>query len=164
MSISDVLVVMDNGVVKQIGSPVEIYEQPNDTFVANFIGHINFFEGTVHKLSGNEMVFRTDHGDLVTEPPALQVSVGERLKAVVRPESIRIARQDHQVKAGRNIIEGYVANNMYIGATTRYTIVVGEQMIYVDEADPQYRGILSKGDKARLVLKDTLHLLPLHKG
>ena len=43
MSISDLLVVMDQGVVKQIGPPVEVYEKPVDEFVANFVGHINFF-------------------------------------------------------------------------------------------------------------------------
>lgn len=159
MSISDVLVVMDNGIVKQIGSPTEIYEKPTDEFVANFVGYINFFDGTVDKLSGDEMVFRTEHGNLIIKQPALPELLGKHLKAVVRPESIRIFRQDDPADSAKNIIDGRVVSNMYIGATIRYTIAVGEQLVYVDEADPQYRGILNKGEKARLVLKDGLHLL-----
>jgi hypothetical protein len=50
--------------------------------------------------------------------------------------------------AGKNVIEGYVVSNMYIGAIIRYTIAVGDQMVYVDEVDPQYCGILQNGDKA----------------
>ena len=159
MSISDILVVMDNGIVKQIGSPTEIYERPVDEFVANFVGYINFFTGTVYRLSEDEMIFRTEHGDLTIQKPPAQVSVGDRLKAVIRPESIGIARPDHQTEAARNVIEGCVVGNMYIGAIIRYTIAVGDQMVYVDEADPQYHGILQKGDKAQLIIKDTLHLL-----
>ena len=159
LSISDILVVMDNGIVKQIGSSTEIYERPIDEFVANFVGHINFFAGTVYRLSGDEMIFRTEHGDLTIQQPPMQVSPGDRLKAVIRPESIGIARPGHQADAGKNVIEGCVVSNMYIGSTIRYTIAVGDQMVYVDEADPQYSGILQKGDKAQLILKDALHLL-----
>jgi ABC-type Fe3+/spermidine/putrescine transport system ATPase subunit len=159
MSISDILVVMDNGIVKQVGSPTEIYERPIDEFVANFIGHINFFAGTVYRLSGDEMIFRTEHGDLTIQQPPMQLSPGDRLKAVIRPESIRLARPYHQTDAGKNVIEGCVVSNMYIGSIIRYTIALGDQMVYVDEADPQYHGILQKGDKAQLILKDALHLL-----
>ncbi len=159
MSISDILVVMNKGVVKQVGSPTEIYERPTDEFVANFVGHINFFDGTVVSLSGEKMIFRTEHGELTIKQPPLKVAPGDRLKAVVRPESIRIARPDHPADATNNIIEGRVVSNMYIGAITRYTITAGDQVIYVDEADPQYRGILQKGDNVRLVLKDAIHLL-----
>jgi len=89
----------------------------------------------------------------------MKVSPGDRLKAVIRPESIRLARQDHQMDAGKNVIEGCVVSNMYIGSIIRYTIALGDQIVYVDEADPQYHGILQKGDKAQLILKDALHLL-----
>ena len=159
MSISDVLVVMDNGIVKQIGSPTEIYEQPVDEFVANFVGYINFIDGAAHNVSGDEFVFKTNHGDLSIKNPKLPVSEGEALKAVVRPESISIDRRDDLTEHTSNTIEGYVVNEMYIGATIRYTIAVGNQMVYVDESDPQYRGILQNGDKAQLILKDTLHFL-----
>ena len=159
MSISDILVVMDNGIVKQIGPPTEIYERPVDEFVANFVGHINFFKGTADDITTDEMTFKTGHGDLTIQKPSFTVSPGDRLKAVVRPESINIVRPGSQVDTGKNVIIGRIESSMYIGAIMRYTFSIGDQIIYVDEADPQYRGIFQEGDNASLVLKDTIHML-----
>ena len=159
MSISDILVVMDNGVVKQVGSPTDVYVRPVDRFVANFIGHINFIEGKVGDISGEKMIFRTEHGDFRIQPPHFEVSPGDKLEAVVRPESIAIARQDLPPDSDVNVIEGRIESGMYIGAIMRYTVAAGDQIIYVDESDPQYRGILNEGDKASLVLKHTIHML-----
>ena len=159
MSISDVLVVMDNGIVKQIGSPTDIYERPVDEFVANFVGHINFFEGRVIEVSGADMTFSTDHGDLVIRRPAFEVAPGERLKAVVRPESIGIVKAGSASRKEQNVLHGVIASGMYIGSIMRYTVAVGDRTVYVDESDPQYAGILAEGEPAELVLKQSIHML-----
>jgi ABC-type Fe3+/spermidine/putrescine transport system ATPase subunit len=90
MSISDLLLVMDQGVVKQIGSPTQIYEKPADEFVANFIGHINFFSGEVVALSGEEMTLQIPQGKLKVKRPSFPVSPNDKVKLVVRPESIHL--------------------------------------------------------------------------
>ena len=159
MSISDVLVVMDKGIVKQIGSPTEIYERPVDEFVANFVGHINFFEGDVSGMSGDDMTFSTQHGELVIRRPSFEVSPGDRLKAVVRPESIGIVKPGSLTHETGNVIKGTIASGMYIGSIMRYSVVVGKQTVYVDEADPQHAGILTEGEPADLVLKRSIHML-----
>ena len=159
MSISDVLVVMDDGIVKQIGPPTEIYERPVDIFVANFVGHINFFDGEVTDISEKKIIFRTEHGDLKIEPPQFDLSVGDRLKAVVRPESISIAGFESKIDNKVNILEGIVESFMYIGSIVRYTITVGGRTLYLDEADPQYLGIFKEGEKVKLILKDRIHML-----
>lgn len=81
MSISDILMVMDSGIVKQIGPPTEIYERPIDEFVANFVGYINLLEGEVTDISEEKITFRTKHGDLKIELSEFDLSVGDRLKA-----------------------------------------------------------------------------------
>ena len=159
MSISDVLVVMDNGIVKQIGSPTAIYERPVDEFVANFVGHINFFEGQVTAVSAERMTFSTDHGELLVRRPAFAVAAGDRLKAVVRPESIEILKAGAASGEEKNVIRGVIASGMYIGSIMRYSVSVGDRKVYVDESDPQYAGILAEGEPADLVLKHTLHML-----
>jgi ABC-type sugar transport system ATPase subunit len=50
MSISDRLLVLNDGVIQQIGSPIEIYEQPANEFIAGFVGYVNFLEGTVDAI------------------------------------------------------------------------------------------------------------------
>jgi len=159
MSISDLLVVMDNGIVKQIGSPNEVYEYPIDDFVANFIGHINFFPGEVTDISGDEMTFKTSQGKLKVELPPFKVSVGDRLKAVIRPESIDIADAETELSDEGNVIEGRIDIAMYIGSIIRYTITAGDQTLYVDESDPQYKRILRDGEKAKLILRKRVHML-----
>ena len=159
MSISDVLVVMDDGIVKQIGPPTEIYERPVDIFVANFVGHINFFNGEVTDISEKKIIFRTEHGNLKIEPPQFDLSVGDRLKAVVRPESISIAGFESKIDDKVNVLKGIVESFMYIGSIVRYTITVGSRTLYLDEADPQYLGIFKEGEQVKLILKDRIHML-----
>ena len=162
MSLSDQLVVMDQGVVKQIGSPTEIYETPVDEFVARFIGHINFLPGEVTDIRGGRITFKTCHGDWSVAQPPFPVSLGDRIKAVVRPESIGICASDERrSERESNIICGRVEFAMYIGAIIRYTVMCGEQMIYIDETDPQYTGILKEGTEVRLSFKDRIHMLKL---
>ena len=162
MSLSDQLVVMDQGVVKQIGSPTEIYETPVDEFVARFIGHINFLPGEVTDIRGGRITFKTCHGDWSVAQPPFPVSLGDRIKAVVRPESIGICASDERrCERESNVICGRVEFAMYIGAIIRYTVMCGEEMIYIDETDPQYTGILKEGTGVRLSFKDRIHMLKL---
>jgi ABC-type Fe3+/spermidine/putrescine transport system ATPase subunit len=161
MSISDLLVVMDHGVVKQIGHPTEIYEKPLDEFVANFVGHINFFDGEVTAVHGNQMTFHTRCGALTIEHPGFKLSVGDRLKAVIRPESILVARFDAEIDHAMNIFEGVIDASMYVGSTRRYTVMVRGKRVYLDESDPQYKRIFNEGEKVQLILKTRIHMLPV---
>ena len=160
MSISDLLVVMEAARVKQIGTPTEIYERPKDRFVANFVGHINFFNGTVSEIASGQMALATKSGVLKIQSPDFPVSMGEKLTAVVRPESIDIARTDSPVDQADNILEGEVETAMYIGSVMRYSISLkGGKTVYLDESDPQYRGLFQEGEAVRLIFKNRLHLL-----
>jgi iron(III) transport system ATP-binding protein len=158
MSISDLLVVMDQGIVKQVGSPTEIYEKPADEFVANFVGHINFFLGKVMAVSGEEMSLQIDQGKLWVKKPSFPVAVGEQMKLVVRPESMDLVDAKKELAGDENVIEGAIEVAMYIGSIIRYTIRAGEQIVYVDRADPQYSGIFHEGSRIKLVLKKDIHM------
>jgi ABC-type Fe3+/spermidine/putrescine transport system ATPase subunit len=164
MSISDLLVVMDQGVVKQVGSPTEVYEQPVDDFVANFVGHINFFPGEVTACAGQELILKIDQGELKVQRPAFGLSPGDRVKAVVRPESIDIVDAQTPTGADQNVLEGRIEVAMYIGSVMRYTITIGNQTVYVDESDPQYQGIFQEGRTVKLILKKRIHLLKAEPG
>jgi ABC-type Fe3+/spermidine/putrescine transport system ATPase subunit len=164
MSISDLLVVMDQGVVKQVGSPTEVYEQPVDDFVANFVGHINFFPGEVTACAGQELILKIDQGEIKVQRPAFDLSPGDRVKAVVRPESIDIVDAQTPTGADQNVLEGRIEVAMYIGSVMRYTITIGNQTVYVDESDPQYQGIFQEGRTVKLILKKRIHLLKAEPG
>jgi ABC-type Fe3+/spermidine/putrescine transport system ATPase subunit len=161
MSLSDELVVMDRGKVRQIGSPTEVYETPVDDFVARFIGHINFIPGEVVRVSNGELTLRTPYGDWSVSDVPFDVACGDRLKAVVRPESIAIAAAEDGGSGGGNVICGRVEAAMYIGSVIRYTVQCGQETMFVDAADPQYRGILPEGTEVKLFMKNRIHMLKI---
>jgi ABC-type Fe3+/spermidine/putrescine transport system ATPase subunit len=127
--------------------------------VANFIGHVNFFPGEVADLSGGEMTFNISQGSLKLDMPQFPVSVGDKLRAVVRPESIDIVAAENEVTETKNVMEGSVEGAMYIGSVVRFTIAVGDQIITVDEADPQYSGMFQENQRVKLILKKRIHML-----
>jgi ABC-type Fe3+/spermidine/putrescine transport system ATPase subunit len=102
---------------------------------------------------------KIDQGELRVRRPAFDTSSGDRLKAVVRPESINIVDAQTSTSADRNVLKGRIEVAMYIGSIMRYTITTGDQTVYVDESDPQYQGIFQEGSAVKLVLKKRIHLL-----
>ena len=78
----------------------------------------------------------------------------------MRPESIGIASSDSAISSSTNIFKGIIESYMYIGSIIRYTINAEDSTVYLDESDPQYRGIFKEGAPVKLILKDRIHLLP----
>ena len=104
------------------------------------------------------MTFATAHGNLKMALPSFDISVGKKLKAIVRPESIDIVGIDSDVYDAVNVLEGRVESAMYIGSIIRYTIRVGNQTLYQDELDPQYKNIFEEGNRVKLILKKRIHM------
>jgi ABC-type Fe3+/spermidine/putrescine transport system ATPase subunit len=77
---------------------------------------------------------------------------------VVRPESINLVDAKEELMEAENVIEGSIEVVMYIGSIIRYTIRVGDQIAYVDRADPQYSGIFREGSRVKLILKKEIHM------
>ena len=92
LTMSDRIAVMNNGVVQQVGSPRDIYEHPNNRFVADFIGETNFVSGTVAQLDE----FTTVHiGDVSVQGTAdgRELSIGQEITLAIRPEKINLYQQ-----------------------------------------------------------------------
>jgi putative spermidine/putrescine transport system ATP-binding protein len=119
LTMSDRIVVMNEGRIVQIGSPSELYEEPADAFVADFIGESNFIEG-LWMASGEERI-RVD-GERATylsirSPRVLHP--GERVKIALRPEKLFFL--DGGASAD-NAVEGVVESIVYLGDVTKYEI------------------------------------------
>ncbi len=98
MTMGDRIVVMKDGVVQQVGTPLELYNNPKNKFVAGFIGTpaMNFFEGKLEKKG--RFYFQEDGGEIRVEVPerlekALSPSVGRNIYMGVRPEHIILDRE-----------------------------------------------------------------------
>jgi multiple sugar transport system ATP-binding protein len=94
MTLADKIVVLDGGVVQQVGSPIELYQRPANLFVAGFIGSpkMNFVEVSVDKIAGDTVT--VSGADVVSVPVALPsgpVKPGDRLTLGVRPHDLVVA-------------------------------------------------------------------------
>jgi putative spermidine/putrescine transport system ATP-binding protein len=126
LSISDKVVVMNKGIIEQIGTPEEIYRAPQTRFVATFIGTANQFHGEV---SGKDAI-TSSNVKLLTDP-LKGFKDGQRVVVLVRPENIQVQRE--QPKAGRwNVILGVVETITFHGAVTRLGVNANGQRVVAD--------------------------------
>jgi putrescine transport system ATP-binding protein len=123
MTLADRIAVMDHGKIVQIGTPAEIYEQPNSRYVADFIGTINLLEGTIAAANGGAIQIR--HGGTGTvidvDLQDVQASVGDAAWFAVRPEKVAIslsAPADPSV----NAVQGEVWDIEYLGDVSIYHV------------------------------------------
>ena len=91
LTMSNRIAVFDDGIVQQCAPPTQLYEKPENAFVANFIGENNRLMGTVEAINGDQVTVKTDSGDIVIATKANVNSVGERTTISLRPERILVA-------------------------------------------------------------------------
>ncbi|MEU0527514.1 ABC transporter ATP-binding protein [Streptomyces niveus] len=146
MTMADTVAVMNGGRVEQLGAPAELYENPQTTFVANFLGTSNLVEADVAERTGDELVV-TSAGVKLRVPAdrcAAHVTDGGRLLVGVRPEKISLAHADDEgsIPAGRNRITGRIVDSSFIGVSTQYVIdspVCAELEVYAQNIERDSR-------------------------
>ncbi len=92
MTMADRIGVMDQGKLVQVGTPAEIYEPPRTRWVAEFIGDVNLFEGTMSRSGRNTAGVDTASGRIVVTRRRAAVKQGDKVCVAVRPEKVAIAR------------------------------------------------------------------------
>lgn len=123
LTMSDRIAVMSHGKVMQLGTPVEIYERPQNKFVADFIGESNFLSGTLKSREGANGVVALNglsgevRGQLVGD-----LSVGSPVVVSARPEKLRVAEK---AALNHNTFPGRVVQSTYVGSDSRLQIDLG---------------------------------------
>lgn len=148
LTMSDRIVVMQNGLVEQIAPPRTIYEQPGTIFVARFIGQCNFREGPIVKLNGSTLT--------ISDPAfgSLQANNRENARLNTQGQIATIAIRPEKVKIGpeaqscTNQTQGVLKDIVYTGATVRYIIEVAP----TDELIAESHAILD------IAVGSTIHL------
>ncbi|ADD07403.1 ABC-type transport system ATP-binding protein (probable substrate spermidine/putrescine) (plasmid) [Natrialba magadii ATCC 43099] len=122
MAVSDRLIVLNNGQIEQIGTAEQLYDEPNNSFVANFIGDINTLPAELERDNGNITVdiddaTRAVDGSYVD--PGVRDNGHHEIDFCIRPDDMRI---EPSTAAEANAIAGTVRNRIYKGGTTTYHI------------------------------------------
>jgi len=128
MTLSGRIAVMDKGQFQQIGTPKEVYEFPNNRFVADFIGTINTFEGVVTVVGNGEIqVYSDEAGEVLTALGRQLVEVGQTIEIAVRPEKIFVSKD--KPDNDDVCIEGVVDDLGYLGNRSLYRVKLGSGKI-----------------------------------
>jgi spermidine/putrescine ABC transporter ATP-binding subunit len=119
LTMSDRIAVMHQGRLQQVGTPPEIYESPQNRFVAEFIGVCNFLEGRVAARKGATVLLRLDDGGLVPAAVAADAAPAEgtRVVATVRPEKL-VLRAAGPAPAGA--LHARLENLVYVGTAVHF--------------------------------------------
>jgi spermidine/putrescine transport system ATP-binding protein len=115
---SDFVCVMNGGRVVQLGQPSEIYDEPADLFVADFVGKTNLLSGEVAGLSGDLVDVALADGTVISARKRLPLSRGEAVSVSLRPESLSLSAP------GGGSLKGIVRNRIFLGSTAEYAIEV----------------------------------------
>jgi ABC-type Fe3+/spermidine/putrescine transport system ATPase subunit len=158
MSISDRIVVLRDGEIQQIGPPIEIYEHPTNEFIAAFVGYVNFLDGEIEivDIGLNRTIVSTPIGK-IQFIPEMSISAGEKVKLVVRPETIEISRSEPAAKV--NVFQGNVEIGMYVGSLAKYTVQVKGEKIIIDQSNPRETGVFNTNEKIYLSIPENIHVL-----
>ena len=128
LTMSDRIAVFEDGMVQQLSSPADLYEHPQNSFVARFIGENNRLTGRIESIDGsNECIVRLDQGETVKALAVGRRAAGERTLLSIRPERAYInAPITHE-----NAFRGRVEELIYLGDHTRVRVAIAGSDAFV---------------------------------
>ena len=132
LTMSDTIVVMNDGEIQQVGKPKEIYDEPNNAFVADFIGESNIYNGTMAK--NNKVRFLNAYWD--ADPVDFgKFPVNEKVDVVIRPEDINL------VLEGQGVVDGVISSKIFKGIHYEYILNVGKAEVVAQSTSELNEGI-----------------------
>ncbi len=142
LTMSDTIVVMKDGVIQQIGKPTDIYNEPKNSFVADFIGDSNIFSGT---MTGNRKVrFIGKVFDCVDD-----FEKNEKVDVVVRPEDIFLMDED------KGQVKGVIISSIFKGVHYEMVMKVGKSEVVIQSTAQR-----QVGEKASIFIRpDDIHIM-----
>jgi ABC-type Fe3+/spermidine/putrescine transport system ATPase subunit len=158
LSMSDKILVMSAGLKQQEGSPQEVYNYPENHFVADFLGHSNFFDGIVAGREGDMVsitlkdgnVFRVNHpGEWVKD---------EAVELVIRAQNLKVFEKDvPPPEKDMNLFNGIIRDRSYMGGEVSYFVELGNgtmvHAIGIAKLNPIRKGVAVR-----------VHVAPRHCG
>jgi iron(III) transport system ATP-binding protein len=127
LALSHEIAVMNEGHIIQIGSPREIYERPQNRFVADFVGSANFLDATVAGRSDRESCYHVRTAIGLLECSAVDtLAEGDMVAVSVRPEDVHVSAER---EGDGNVLTGVVDAKIFLGECLEFQLKVGEAML-----------------------------------
>jgi iron(III) transport system ATP-binding protein len=148
MSLSDQVIVMRDGEIKQMGPPQKIYEDPDSKFVAGFVGKVAFFPVELiektQDAGADVWQCRLGSRTFAANRFAADVEAGKEAVVMARPESLRLTEK------GSGFVDGTIRMNVYLGSSIETFVETahGEVLIQID--DPTSKKIYPEGSEVSI--------------
>ncbi|MGR3761370.1 ABC transporter ATP-binding protein [Roseobacteraceae bacterium NS-SX3] len=113
LTMSDRVAVFDDGRIQQLAPPDQLYEEPENSFVAQFIGENNTLEGTIKEIKNGLALVELDDGELIDCKPVNVSKPGERTRVSIRPE--RVEYNKDRLREGVHTLKAEVLEFIYMG-------------------------------------------------
>ena len=151
MALSDQIIIMNKGVVAQMGTPQEIYYHPVDEFVADFIGEANFLRGKMTGKDGKYVTLDVE-GNPLRVPGRDGMEAGTEYTVVLRPEAATLADEGG--------LPCKVVLSCFMGSYQNYHVLVGDTLVKLEEHNPKNKRIYQVGESCSLVFDpESVHVL-----
>ena len=140
LSMSDRILVMQEGRIAQLGTPRQVYEEPENLYVARFIGDSNFFPGEIHAISDSDQVEVTIFERQITAHTQRQFEPGDKVVLLLRPEDLRLyEKPPKDIKT----FTGSIVERSYRGSTLDTLVRLDDGLLlttceFFDEDDPDF--------------------------
>jgi len=129
LTMSDRVAVFDDGRIQQLAPPDQLYEEPENSFVAQFIGENNTMEGTVQEINGDVALIKLDDGELIDAKPVNVSKPGERTQVSIRPE--RVEYNKERLSPDAHTLKAEVLEFIYMGDIFRTRLKVAGKEDFV---------------------------------
>ena len=123
LTMSDRIVLLKDGKIEQVDTPVKIYEHPNSLYTAQFLGDSNLFQGIVTEVGKEYTWVKVE--DTMIKIISQEWQIGDKLDIILRPENIKISLNEET----ENVFQGKIIDQIYDGASTDLIIKVDKKTI-----------------------------------
>ena len=122
LTMSDRVAVFNDGRIQQLAPPADLYERPDNSFVAQFIGENNKLLGVIEELSGDKALVRLSTGELIDATPVNVTAKGQKTLVSIRPE--RVEFKPEMMPDGAHMVAAEVLEVIYMGDILRVRLRV----------------------------------------
>ncbi len=149
LTMSDRIAVFNDGLIQQLASPSDLYERPDNSFVAGFIGENNRLTGTIEELARDKALVRLATGELIDATPVNVRETGQQTLVSIRPE--RIEFKPDLMPKGAHMLDAEVIEVIYMGDILRARLkVAGSEDFVMKMRNTLGQTRLSPGEKIRI--------------
>ena len=141
----DRIAVMDQGIIQQIGTPIDLFDRPANRFVAHFVGTINFIRGTARRTNGSHIEFSAPAIGAINLHNDGTLTQDGQAELAIRPHAIRLGTQNTGATDAEISVSARILESEFLGDVVRYRIAIDGHEWLADQPHQPGKPVLAPG-------------------